>query len=353
MKASDITFSVADSIHPVTALLAECGAKNIIDKGSSISFSSPFREDRNNSGVLYKDNFTCVDFGGSVSGHFSYFFFKCTGKSLAQYLDLNMKSRMDFQYKATVRDRSSFSVDEVKEMRIREGEIRFDFSRNDRARAYVERRFLTDEFMEAFGVGYCTHLTACRATKSAFLDKDLKFTQFNNRICIPIFEDGEMISLEGRDFTGNHKPKVLYPKGGVTSVLFNYEYLDKTKPLIVVEGIMDMPRIWSNISQNVTTTFGVNVSQEQKRQLNEFEKVIIFSDSDDAGREMIDNCDTFLFRPFWIARLKEGDPGDPNVSIEELEETIASAKESTEFFLDESELFDEPTNLDTSFFQNS
>ena len=349
-----LTYELLTQISSVTSLLAECGAKNVVDKGSYFSFSSPFREDKNPSMVLYKSNMVCVDFGGTVGGSFSYFFFKSTGVSLVKYLDLGQMSFLDKTYfdkgKKTTFD--NIDLDSKKEFRIKEGRIQYDFSKSMIAQSFIRRRFLSHDFIKTFQIGYCTSIKACRAPLDSFRDPDLKFTTFKNRLCIPIYHSSELISLEGRDLTGKAKTKVLYPKGaGAVSNLFNYDNLDKSKPLVVVEGILDMPRIWQYVTKNVTTTFGVNITSEQKEQLKQFDHVILLSDSDEAGRNMVNYLDKFMDKPFWVARLSHGDPGDPTISIEELQQSVQQAKESTAFYLDESELF-QATDFDKSYFSN-
>lgn len=351
---SKLTYAAISQISSIPSLLIECGAKNITDRGDYFSFSSPFREDKNPSAVLYKQNLVVVDFGGDISGSFSYFFYQCTGQSLAKFLDLDYKSFLDKSY-FIAKDESvrAIDFDSKKEFRIKGGQIQYDFSKNLEAQSFIRRRFLSKEFIMQFQIGYCTNIKACRAPISSFRNPELKFTSFRNRLCIPIYLNHELFSMEGRDFTGTAKNKVLYPKGGGSvSHLFNYDNLDRKQPLVVVEGILDMPRIWQHITKNVTATFGINLTSNQKKQLNEFDHVILFSDTDQPGRNMISSFDTFMEKPFWVARLKEGDPGDSFNSIEELDKTIREAKEYTEFILDESELF-ETTDLEENYFENT
>lgn len=351
-----LTYNLLSQITSIPSLLLECGAKNITDKGDYISFSSPFREDKNPSCVLYKQSLVCVDFGGTINGPFSYFFYNCTGISLVKYLQLDYKSFIDETYfnrktKAEIDQNKIFNSKLKPEFRIIEGKIQYDFSKNELAQNYIKERFLTDDFIKTFQIGYCTLLKAVRAIPEAFKNPNLQYSSFMNRLCIPIYDGSEMISLEGRDLTGKYT-KVLYPKGsGSVSSLFNFHNLDKQKPLIVVEGTMDMPRIWQYITTNITTTFGINVTQNQKKQLNEFDHIILFSDTDKAGLEMINSFDKFIEKPFWVARLDQGDPGDPSNSIEDLKKAIENSKESTKFFLDKNELIPK-TKIDENYFSN-
>ena len=348
---NNLTYEMIEQIDSVQSLLYECGAKNITDRGAYLSFSSPFREDKNPSAVLYKNNLSCVDFGGDIGGSFSYFYYKCTNESLVKRLNLTeteFSNKIFFKDSQKERERY-FDLESKKELRIQGGKIQYDFSKNLLAQKYVRQRFLSREFMMEFQIGFCTNIGICRAPSDAFKNPELKFTKFINRVCIPIYEGSELVSIEGRDFTKKSKPKVLYPKGGSVSHLFNYDNLNKKEPLIVVEGIMDMPRIWQHMTKNITTTFGVNMTPKQKKQLKEFEHVIVFSDSDEAGRRMIADFDEFMERPYWIARLEKGDPGNPDNSIETIENCIINAKESTEFLLEESQLIEE-TKTDSIFF---
>lgn len=338
------------------SLLYECGASNIEDKDDYILFSSPFREDKNPSSVVYKDTLVTIDFGGDFRGSFSYFYFKCTGKNLRLRLDINSSESLDnsfFNEEVDVSINRVFNDPRTKELRIFGGEIQYDFSRNPQAQAFARRRFLSKDFREAFEIGFCTNLKIIRAPTQSFTNPKLKMTPFINRICIPVYEDYNLVSIEGRDFTNKGKPKVLYPKGGSVSHLFNHEFLDKNKPLVVVEGIMDMPRIWQYFTKNVTTTFGINMSSKQKNQLKEFDEVILFPDSDEAGMKMVSSFDDFIDKPFWVSMLKFGDPGDSNVSLKEIEYALENKLESTEFFLKESELFENDKNLDLNYFSEN
>lgn len=354
---SKISFQLSyyeiDAVYSVISILQECGAKRVVDKGSYLSFSSPFREDKNPSMVLYKNTLACVDFAGDFSGSLYGLVKVCLGISLYKLIGTStsqiMENRFFNGFKLAIKGQDGFAKVESLEdfkMFVYEGSIEYDFSKNEEARNYLKSRFIDEDYMKEFAIGYTEHCKIYRAPKR---NTGLKGNVFNRRVCIPIYYKGNLLSIEGRDYTRKQEKKVIYPFGGTTSYLFNYDNLKKDEPLIVVEGIMDTVRIWKHITKNVTTTFGINITGQQRELLKDFSHVIIFSDSDSAGRKMIGKFDDFYENNFWIARLKEGDPGDSSNSIQDLERAINEAKESTEFLLDESELFTE-TSLDKDFF---
>jgi len=81
------------------------------------------------------------------------------------------------------------------------------------------------------------------------------------------------------------KAKVLYPSGSpVTDLIFNYDNLDFNEDLILVEGLASIPKIWSNITKNVTCCFGSTFTDIQMNLLRKFNKrIILVTDNDLAS----------------------------------------------------------------------
>lgn len=106
---------------------------------------------------------------------------------------------------------------------------------------------------------------------------------FNNRIIIPIFWDGEMVSFQTRDITGRSPYKYLAcPKNREKihhkNILYGkQENLINSKRIIVVEGVTD---VW-RFGTCATATFGIEFKMEQVLQLaNLGEKFVIIFDSE-------------------------------------------------------------------------
>lgn len=120
---------------------------------------------------------------------------------------------------------------------------------------------------------------------------------FKNRLLIPVFEGGKLISLEGRRIVENGEPKVLYPKGSSVNTLYDYDNLDRKSTLYVVEGLMDCFVLRGcDTFKNTTSIFGAQLTKRQLHLLEEFDHICVIPDSDKAGQ-------------FPLEKLKEIDKG--------------------------------------------
>lgn len=317
--------------YGIENILHMLGISNIKETSDYYSFSSPWRTDKNPSMVLYKRNLYCVDFGGSFKGSLFKLIKIMSGRSAYSFLDIkdihsNVFER-SLQKSNRLKERK-FHFPEKREIKI-EGTVQWrnQILSNDSVLSYMKRRKISIDFVQNFNLGYAFSCS-------------INDTKMWNRLLIPIMnEEGtSMQSVEARDTTGKSSKKVLYPKGGSVSILFNYHALNKKEPLIVVEGIMDIPQIWEHISKNVTTTFGIQITKHQEKLLKEFDDIILFPDGDEGGKTFISNLDKFYPKEFCIAWTENKDPGD--CSVEELKEAIKRAKRSVDYFLDKSNLFD-------------
>lgn len=67
---------------------------------------------------------------------------------------------------------------------------------------------------------------------------------YSNRILIPIFDlDGELVSFQGRDITGDAEQRYLFPPGFASagSYLYNaFSVTEDTEALVVCEGVFDV-----------------------------------------------------------------------------------------------------------------
>lgn len=85
------------------------------------------------------------------------------------------------------------------------------------------------------------------------------------------------------------KPKVKYELGSrIDETIWNIDNLDFNEDLYVCEGIGSLCKLYNNVSENVTCTFGSNVSEYQLELLKKFKKnIILIPDEDEAGEKMI------------------------------------------------------------------
>jgi 5S rRNA maturation endonuclease (ribonuclease M5) len=321
------------SLEELAQFLKSIGLSKVSLGGEYVKFSSPYREDRDPSMVCYFDNLYCIDFGSDTKVPLSKLVNDLTHQNIYSILGIDRKDTMSSYFTRDLSPRKlrkKFYKNEI-EVNITEGQIRKDFTEAPLAEEYCERRMITREFREKFDVGYTL---SCKVNG----------TLFRNRVCVPIIENGKLISIEGRDFVGGQRAKVLYPRGGSVSTLFNIDNLEKKKPLIIVEGLMDLAKIWKFISKNVTTTFGVKVTKRQQDLLNQFEDIILFPDDDAGGEEFIKIFDKFYEHNFRIVKIFGKDPGD--ATVEEIKEVMKKPIKSEEYLLYKHKILHEKEEVD-------
>jgi DNA primase len=229
------------------------------DRGDYYSIFCPFHQNNKSaSAALYKANWFFKCFGCDTAYFFPKLYEELKGKpwneqGLFSMAPVPVKDTLPGIY------RDAFAIDGGRVTSV------YD---NEKALAYCRSRGVSDEFMRFFNF-QATDL--CRFKR---LSKDDPVTIWRDRLLIPVNLNGMPYSLEGRDYTRKQTPKCLYPKHCKTDACFNQDSLDKTKTLIVCEGIMDIHKIWSGIDRNVTCTFGVSISASQKQYPESVQKTI-------------------------------------------------------------------------------
>jgi len=327
-----ISYEELNSIYPVSLLLENLGLQKVEEREKYYRFSSPFKTDKNPSMVLYKDNLMCIDFSSRYRNSLFSFVKDLTGESLYSVAGLDKGKLYGKMFENSLQTRTEFPS-RIKSIKINGMLDRVE--KSEEALSYCQKRNLFKDFRKKFDIRYM---------KSGKINE----TYFGNRVCIPIISGGKTVSMEGRDITGKARAKVLYPKGAYVSTLFNIDNLNRNEPLIVVEGIMDIPKIWKFFTTNVTTTFGIMITTKQKELLSTFDDVILMPDGDKAGEDMIDEFDSFYDREFKIARLEGKDPGD--AFTKEIEKVLSNVKSSTHYFLEKSELFNSDEKKEVSLY---
>ena len=339
-----------ERIMPIELILSDCGARDIVSKGDHWLMRSPFHEDRHASMFMYKDTLHWEDppMGSDYKGGISKLIYLAKGVDMFTYLGTSKEDWLQEQFFSSSRKKEQEFRGYVKTSEYRpedfdlviEGTgIDWNLNRNQEALSYARSRFMTDEFLDFFKIGYTEDSSIFYKSRKDPNKKTVR-TRFQKRLCIPIFENGRLVSYEGRDYTRKQERKCLYPAsagGGSNNYrsLFNIDNLDRNKPLIICEGIMDIVRIWEHITRNVTSTYGSSIKERQKKVIKEFTSdIIVFSDSDAGGITAIkDMDDLFPEKEFYVAQLEREDPGDPCNSVEDIKRAIDTAVTSTEFLL--------------------
>jgi hypothetical protein len=302
---------------PVQEILNTLGL-HLIDCGDYWKFSSPWRTDSDPSCVCYKSTGYVVDFGGSFRGGIKWLVFTLTGHHFDKEFPSLAGPAMAWAAptkKVTVVPKSELRIPNMDIV----GQVLSVYELPDALR-YCYSRHMTDQFIKEFELTYLP-FGYLNGSKMPWIQ----------RLMIPIKEGGKVLSIEGRDITRKQAKKALYPKTCTTSTLFNIDRLRKDQPLVVVEGIMDLIPVW-RVHENVTCTFGIQLSHRQKRLLKEFPNVVLMPDSDEGGERFIDILDSFYEDEFFIAQVPEKDPGDS--TEEHIIEALKNRKSVTRYLME-------------------
>ena len=277
---------------------------------------NPEHEDKNPSWVLYKESGVHKCFSNcGFQGPLSHLVKSLTGRSIFEYLKIGNPESYVFSSSLKKRNKPIIIPKGV----TITGELYSVFD-DTVVMGYLKNRGINRDFINTFGLKYI---------KTAKINKVI----WRDRVCIPIKENGEVLSIAGRDFTELQTPKELYAKNASVNTLFNIDNINFDKPLFVVEGIMDFVNVWTNLSKNVCSVFGVALTKRQIEILMRAKNLIWFPDNDEAGRSVVDLYDRYVNEEFEVMfPPNEGqDPGD--CSITDLEAAIKNKVLSVDYFL--------------------
>jgi DNA primase len=302
------------------------------DKGDYFKIKCPYHNERNPSAALYKDKWLFKCFACGETRGFARF-----------YEDLKQEpwnEHGEFSLNPCHREIESLTEKQRGAYEIIEGRVTSVYD-NARALEYCRSRSVDDRFIKFFEF-QATDLCKFKA----LLDREgkpLRSALWKDRLLIPIDLGGKPYSLEGRDYTRRQFQKCLYPKGCRTDICFNQDNLNKDGLLIVCEGLMDIHKIWTEITKNVTCTFGVSLTEGQKTFLQSASNLVLYIDDDPAGRNSVNIFEKFMQREFRIAVTKGKDPGD--ATIQESEFAIKNSVLWVDWLLNEIDVFEKPDSI--------
>jgi DNA primase len=302
-------------------LINQTGLK-YTDHGDYIKFRciNPGHTDKNPSMTMLKVNGYARCWACGISYSFAQLYEKLTGKKIQTKQSpfyLGLTDIMDYYHGSLFKQRKQVKY------RTEKGEL-YNPKISPTVMKYLSSIYVDEETIEYFDIKFTNKI------RIGF-NPNQDTTFIKDRICIPIVENNELVNMECRDFTGAQALKVIYPKGSKADVLFNCDSLSRKEPLIVVEGIKSALRIWRYISRNVTATLGSAIGREQREKLNTFKDVILFPDNDRAGKEMIEQFETFYEGDYQYTFMKEEgyDPADGTLG--DLKEALENLQPSTRY----------------------
>ena len=174
---------------------------------------------------------------------------------------------------------------------------------------YLKKRRITEDVIKEFGIGLSLSDNSISKllSKKGYTDSELEeigicglkdnflYDIFRSRIMFPLNDtEGNVVGFSGRIYNGedeskyvNSKESIIFKKG---KMLYNYSRAFKEarekKQIIVVEGFMDVIRLYTIGITNTVATMGTAITKEHADLIRKLSKnVILCFDGDKAGEK--------------------------------------------------------------------
>lgn len=180
------------------------------------------------------------------------------------------------------------------------------------ARAYVEKRGLTEETVATFGLGFA--LDSWSSCRDHFMDqgytvqellhvglltehpeKHSTYDRFRGRLMVPIRDpDGRTVGFGARTLDPAGLPKYLnspqtavFDKGRLLFGLdLGRRHIREARQVVIVEGYMDVIQAWQAGFRNVVGQMGTALTPDQLQLLKRYTKRFVLAlDGDSAGQK--------------------------------------------------------------------
>lgn len=283
-------------------------------KGKNYFAICPFHDDHNPSMSISpeKQIYTCFVCGASGNvfnfvANYEKVSFVSAVKKVAQKaginLDINVKD--DFKPKDTKYDKYYKMFDITN--KYYQNNIKSVYGK--KAIEYLHNRKIDDDIINEFEIG----LSMNDNNVSKLLEKkgydvnelidiglcgkkdNFVYDIFRNRIMFPLYNlDGKPVGFSGRIYNGeadskyvNSKESTIFKKG---NLLYNYHralsHAREKHQIIVVEGFMDVIRLYTIGIKNVVATMGTAITKEHANLLMKLSKnIVLCFDGDKAGEK--------------------------------------------------------------------
>ena len=283
-------------------------------KGKNYFAICPFHDDHNPSMSISpeKQIYTCFVCGASGNvfnfvANYEKVSFVSAVKKVAQKaginLDINVKD--DYKPKDTKYDKYYKMFDITN--KYYQNNIKSVYGK--KAIEYLHNRKIDDDIINEFEIG----LSMNDNNVSKLLEKkgydanelidiglcgrkdNFIYDIFRNRIMFPLYNlDGKPVGFSGRIYNGeadskyvNSKESIIFKKG---SLLYNYHraltHAREKHQIIVVEGFMDVIRLYTIGIKNVVATMGTAITKEHANLLMKLSKnIVLCFDGDKAGEK--------------------------------------------------------------------
>ena len=334
-------------------LILDIGRKvNIVDviaeylplqqKGKNYFAICPFHDDHNPSLSISPEKqiytcFVCGESGNVFNFIMNYekISFRDAVSKVAAKAGISLDIKLSEKPKIESKNNKYYKMFDITN-RYYQNNIRSTYGKN--AIEYLKNRKIDDEIIKEFEIGLSLNdnNVAKLLVKKGFDENELiniglvgksnnyTYDIFRNRIMFPLYDlEGKVVGFSGRIYNNeddskyvNSKESVIFKKG---MLLYNYhralKYARDLHQIIVVEGFMDVIRLYTVGIKNVVATMGTAITKEHANLIRKLSKnVVLCFDGDKAGEKATISAITELEKidiDPKIIRLEENlDPDD-------------------------------------------
>lgn len=292
MSKRDISLKVISDLHIRPS-------RRITSYTKDIQCSCPFHKDTKPSLGINLDKGIYHCFSCNRSGSITGLYYDITGNSFYKVYNISTDSFSSFARK----DYSINYSDSNANIGKKTVYLNYDKSKllpiegNRLCMTYLHKRGIPMDIAKKYEFSYAK-------------DLQINTTRFVNRICIPVYEDGQLTSIEGRMLTqpvNDTDRKVIYPKNTSVSTLFDIDNLNFNEDIYACEGLMDLFVLKTcSFFDNSTSIFGASLSNRQISLIARCNKRFIYiPDSDEAGFKTVEQLKRCGLPNIYILPLPE------------------------------------------------
>lgn len=285
----------------------------ITKRGKNYFAICPFHDDHNPSMSISEEKqiYTCFVCGASGNvftfvQNYEKISFTSAVKKVASFIGINIDIKDDYK----VQNNNLIKYDKYYNMfslatKLYQNNIRTVYGKE--AKKYLHNRSIDDDIIKEFNIGLSLNdnelsklLESKGYIKEDMVDIGLcgikdnyTYDIFRGRIMFPLEDSGgKVIGFSGRIYNTssdnkyvNSKESVIFKKG---NLLYNYkrasEYAREKDYVIVVEGFMDVIRLYTIGIKNVVATMGTAITSYHAKLIRRLSKnIILCFDGDKAG----------------------------------------------------------------------
>lgn len=123
-------------------------------------------------------------------------------------------------------------------------------------------------------------LYSCGISETVWRKYGVGWSDRLRRVILPVYKNNEIVWWQGRSVDSSIKPKYVQPSADRETLMFTSH--GDSSVCVVVEDIASAIRVGEIITAH--SLLGTSVTTSQLMQLGQYEKVIVWLDSDSAGR---------------------------------------------------------------------